>query len=72
MTNHLNEYLMLLDRLRDELEKLSDLARKKAAAVRSNDLMALDDVLKQEQAASLAFRGLEQKQNAVNHHKQLS
>lgn len=65
MTNPLNEYLNFLDRLRDELEKLSELARKKTTAVRSNDLTALDDILKQEQAASLAFRGLEQKQNSL-------
>ena len=62
MNNPFTEYLALLERMRTELETLSQPAKQKTAAVRQNDLIALDDVLKREQAASLDFRGLEQKQ----------
>lgn len=55
-------YLQLLDQLRAELVHLTDLAKKKTAAARTDDLMALDEIMRQEQAAALAFRGLEQKQ----------
>lgn len=58
-------YLKLLAQLKDELEKLTELAKKKTAVVRNNDLMALDEIIRQEQAVSLSFRGLEQKQEAL-------
>jgi vacuolar-type H+-ATPase subunit I/STV1 len=54
-------YLDLLRQLTGDLEKLTDLARQKATAVRQDDLNALDQVLKQEQALTLTVRGLEQK-----------
>lgn len=54
-------YLDLLRELSGSLEQLAALARQKTAAVRRDDLMGLDAVLKQEQAMSLALRGLEQK-----------
>lgn len=53
-------YLALLRSLRESLEQLSDLARKKTAAANNDDLMGLDEVMKQEQAMTLAFRGMEQ------------
>jgi arginyl-tRNA synthetase len=60
------EYLATLDQLGQELDQLSTLARKKADAVRHDDLEALNQVLKQEQAMSLAIRGLERRrQNEV-------
>ena len=43
------------------LDRLSALARKKVDAVRRDDLMALDEVMKQEQAMTLNLRGLELK-----------
>lgn len=55
------DYLSLLDHLSDHLEKLAQLAQSKMEAVRRDDLMALDQVLKQEQAMALGMRGLEQK-----------
>ena len=58
-------YLKLLDQLSGELERLTGLARQKIASVQADDLMALDDVMRQEQAAALAFRGFEQKQTAL-------
>lgn len=53
-------YLALLRSLGESLEELTALAKKKAAAANSDDLMALDEVMKQEQALTLAFRGMEQ------------
>lgn len=54
-------YLALLGDIGSRLEQLSELARKKTEAVRKDDLMTLNEVLKQEQAIALALRGLEQK-----------
>lgn len=52
-------YLNLLRELRDTLDHLSELAQQKTAAVRADDLIALDEVLKQDQAMALNLRGLE-------------
>lgn len=59
------DYLDLLGHIGAELDRLSDLARQKTKAVRQDDLNALDQVMRQEQASTLAFRGLEQKQKAL-------
>ena len=58
-------YLSLLEEVSGNLEQLAALAREKTAAVRKDDLMALDQVLNQEQAMSLTFRGLEQKRSKM-------
>lgn len=65
MNNPFFEYLQLLDQIGEQLERLTELAKQKTAAVRNDDLLALDEILKQEQASSLLFRGLEQKQTAL-------
>ena len=52
-------YLDLLAELSGSLDRLSQLARDKAAAIQADDLIALDEVLKQEQAMTLNLRGLE-------------
>ena len=57
-------YLALLDEVSGILEHLSELAQRKAAAVRADDLISLEQVLKQEQALSLNLRGLEQKRGS--------
>lgn len=54
-------YFQLLDNLREQLAHLTDLTRLKAKAAENDDLLALDEVLRQEQAAALNFRGLEQR-----------
>jgi len=54
-------YLRLLRELDGSLEQLSGLAREKMDRVRENDLMGLDEVLRQEQAMTLTLRGLEQR-----------
>ena len=53
--------LELFDKISDVLVHLSDLDREKVDAVVRDDLVALDDVLKREQAQSLIVRCLEQK-----------
>lgn len=54
-------YLELLRELSGSLEQLAQLAQDKAAAVRQDDLIGLDAVLKQEQAMALNLRGAEQR-----------
>jgi hypothetical protein len=54
-------YLTTLSHLSQTLEELSELARKKLAAVRQDDLDALNKVLNREQALALSVRSLEQK-----------
>ena len=65
MNHSFDDYLTLLDEMRAALSSLSDLERQKAAAVRSNDLTELDRIMKLEQAASLKFRGFEQRQGTL-------
>lgn len=65
MKNPFDDYLDLLDQIRTALEQLSDLAREKSAAVRNDDLLRLDEIMKREQAVALTFRGLEQRQNVL-------
>ena len=54
-------YLKLLRELTGSLEQLSELAQRKVECVHESDLIALDEVLKQEQAMTLNLRGVEQK-----------
>jgi len=54
-------YLALLGELSNSLDQLAGLAKQKNTAIRKDDLLALDQVLNQEQAMSLALRGQEQK-----------
>ena len=61
MTQAYTDYLALLSQLSEHLGQLAETAREKTAAVRGDDLMALDRILNREQALALALRGLEQK-----------
>lgn len=58
-------YFGVLRELSGTLDRLTPLARQKAEAVRANDLLALDAVLKQEQALGLNLRGLELKRQKL-------
>ena len=60
MADAYQSFLALLGSLRESLEQLTALTRQKAEAATKDDLMALDEIMKQEQALSLAFRGMEQ------------
>lgn len=57
--------LTLFETLTDQLKQLTELAKRKTTAVRKNDLLELDKILKEEQAQSLALRGLDQKRAAL-------
>lgn len=61
MSSPFETYLVLLRDVGALLEQLAALSKQKAAAVRQDDLIALDEVLKQEQALGLNLRGLEQR-----------
>ncbi len=65
MSEPYEAYLELLSDLSRQFAQLSDLAQEKTQAVRKDDLMALDEVLKQEQALALALRGQEQRRLAM-------
>lgn len=54
-------YLDLLRELSGCLDRLGELSEQKAQTVRQDDLLAMDEVLKQEQVLSLSLRGLEQR-----------
>lgn len=53
-------YLSFLSSMGRGLEKLTELNEKKLAAVQADDLKVLNELLNEEQAQSLNFRGLEQ------------
>ena len=57
--------LTLFETLTEHLKQLTELAKRKTTAVRKSDLLELDRILKEEQAQSLALRGLEQKRIAL-------
>ena len=59
MSAPFQDYLKLLRDVGKALEQLAALNQQKAAAVRENDLMKLDEALKREQAQGLNLRGLE-------------
>ena len=65
MESLFRSYLGVLRELSGTLDRLTPLARQKAEAVRGDDLLALDEVLKQEQALSLNLRGLELKRQKL-------
>lgn len=60
MEEQFRAYMTFLETLRQALETLTALAAEKIKAVSQDDLIALDEVLRQEQAQALHFRGLDQ------------
>ena len=61
----MEELLSLFEALTGHLGKLTELAKQKTIAVRKNDLMELDRILREEQALALALRGSDQKRSAL-------
>ena len=57
--------LTLFENLTGHLRQLTELAKRKTTAVRKNDLIELDQILKEEQAQSLALRGIDQKRTTL-------
>ena len=58
-------YLGVLRELTGTLDRLAPLEKQKAEAARAGDLLALDEVLKQEQALGLNLRGMELKRQKL-------
>lgn len=61
MENPYGAYIDLLMEIKGGMEQLSILAQRKIDAVRSDDLILLDEIMKQEQAIALTLRGQEQR-----------
>lgn len=59
------QYMKLLEKLGDTLEKLTGIERAKTAAVGRGDLGAVEESMKQEQVISLTLRGLDQKREKL-------
>lgn len=58
-------YFQTLNEVSRRLEQLSQTAQKKTAAVRADDLTALNETMKEEQALAMSLRGLEQKREQL-------
>ena len=65
MEGQFRAYFGILRELSGVLDRLTPLAQQKAEAARVSDLLALDEVLKQEQALGLSLRGLELKRQKL-------
>lgn len=61
-----NNYLDLLDGISADMDKLADLCREQCTAVRGDDLIGLNDVMKREQVIGLSLRGQEQKRQKLS------
>lgn len=59
------EYFAFMGKLGELLDKLTELAKEKAAAVRRDDLLAVDNCMKQEQALSLNLRAMDKKRESL-------
>lgn len=59
------ELFSVMDSVGKRLTQLTELAKKKYDAVMHDDLMALNEIMNQEQAESLAFRSLESKREKL-------
>lgn len=60
-----NDYLLLLDEMAVEMNKLAGVTREVCAAVRRDDLVALNDAMKQQQVSGLSLRGKEKKRQKL-------
>ena len=61
MEHLFRSYLELLQSILSNLSQLTKLVHRKIEVAQTDDLDALDEILNEEQALALAFRGLEQK-----------
>ena len=61
MEHLFRSYLELLHSILSNLSQLTKLVHRKIEVAQMDDLEALDEILNEEQALALAFRGLEQK-----------
>ena len=59
------EYFAFMEQLGQLLDRLTELAKRKTAAVRHDDLLAVDECMKQEQALSLSLRTMDKKRDKL-------
>ncbi len=59
------EYFKFLDQLGEVLERLTEVAKEKTAAVRRDDLNAVNECMKREQAISLKLRSMDIKRDKM-------
>ena len=59
------EYFAFMDQLGGTLEELTELAKEKTVAVRRDDLLAVDDCMKREQALGLSLRAMDKKRDKL-------
>lgn len=59
------EYFAFMEQLGGVLERLTELEKNKAAAVRRDDLIAVEGFMKQEQAMSLTLRSMDRKRETL-------
>jgi len=59
------DFFQFLDQLADTLAKLTDITRAKTQAVRRDDLLKVNECMKQEQAYSLSLRNFDRKREKM-------
>ena len=59
------EYFAFMEQLGGTLEKLTELAKEKTVAVRRDDLLAVDECMKREQALGLSLRAMDKKRDKL-------
>ena len=59
------EYFGFMEQLGELLDRLAELEREKTAAVRRDDLLGVDNCMKQEQALSLTLRAMDRKRETL-------
>ena len=59
------EYFAFMEQLGKTLDQLTELAKEKTVAVRRDDLLAVDDCMKREQALGLSLRTMDKKRDKL-------
>ena len=59
------EYFAFMEQLGRALEQLTELAKEKTVAVRRDDLLAVDECMKREQALGLSLRAMDKKRDKL-------
>ena len=59
------EYFAFMGQLGQTLDQLTELAKEKTAAVRRDDLLAVDECMKREQALGLTLRAMDKKRETL-------
>ncbi len=65
MTEAFREYFAFMEQLGQLLDRLTELEQEKTDAVRHDDLLGVDECMKQEQALSLSLRAMDRKRDTL-------